>query len=360
MHGDLNCTPSVEMVIVFFSAAAFTLIINHKGLVEQYPTFFSSHDIDCNNLEALSRKLRELTVKEWRENEDDYAGFLTESSVHEEAERFSQQGFFDGQLGDTMVLALSNVLGLPIFVITSIADHAIISIIPRQVLFAFPIYLAYNHCGPGHYDGVLFKDDVPCINVTGSATREPKEVPHFCTCGKNDKQGKPHCNPVKKKYTSVCYCPCYNDGNGCSDICKCKNCHNSLGTSKQVQPSAPPAKKRPRHSWQCKIPSSEEFAVQNEEIISCGTRSTLEFFALEQVLSHCVHQGITPSSANIRLIYKAMYEIMSSTKSTLPIRDLTDNDIESFLGEHEHNRELYKALCLAHIQLEQDSSLNQM
>ena len=81
----------------------------------------------------------------------------------------------------------------------------------------------------------------------------------------------------------------------------------------------------------------------------------MEFFALEQVLCHCVHQGITPSSANIGVVYKAMYEIMSSTNSTLPIRDLTVDEIESFLREHEHNRELFKALCLSHLQLEQDS-----
>ena len=332
---------------------ASTQITNREGLVQQCPTLFSSHDLDYTNLEILSAKLRELAVNEWRENEADYAGFLTESSVRKEAERFSQSGCFDGQLGDTTVLALSNVLGLPLIIITSIANHAVISIIPRQVLFSFPIYLAYSHCGPGHYDGIIATSGIH-VNASAEEPKDQAPLPS-CTCGKNDKQGKPHCNPVQKKYTSVCYCPCYNGGKGCSDLCRCRNCHNSLGQSKQVEQSAPPAKKRPRHAWQKDIPSSEEFAIQSGEKITHGTRSTMEFFALEQVLCHCVHQGITPSSANIGVVYKAMYEIMSSTNSTLPIRDLTVDEIESFLREHEHNRELFKALCLSHLQLEQDS-----
>ena len=159
--GDGNCC---------FSAFAFGLITNREGLVQQCPTLFSSHDLDYTNLEILSVKLRELAVNEWRENEADYAGFLTESSVRKEAERFSQSGCFDGQLGDTTVLALSNVLGLPLIIITSIANHAVISIIPRQVLFSFPIYLTYSHCGPGHYDGIIATSG---IHVNASA-EEPK------------------------------------------------------------------------------------------------------------------------------------------------------------------------------------------
>ena len=133
------------------------------------------------DVNVLSKTLRELAVKEWRENEDEYQGFLVHSNVSEEAEHFLQCGYFEGELGDTMVLALSNALGLPIIVFSSIPNHRFISIFPRQVNISFPIYLAYTHCGPGHYDGVVMKTDTSC---TASDSHETHTKPQYCTCEK--------------------------------------------------------------------------------------------------------------------------------------------------------------------------------
>lgn len=80
------------------------------------------------------------------------------------------------------------------------------------------------------------------------------------------------------KYTTVCYCGCYINGKGCSEMCKCKNCHNAFGHSQKVVASVPPPKKRPKHAWQQHTPSSAEFAYQAGEDISHGPRTSLEFF----------------------------------------------------------------------------------
>ena len=164
-----------------FSSVAFALITNHDVLMQHNSSFFTSKKLVTTDVDVLSKTLRELAVKEWRENEDEYQGCLVHSNVSEEAEHFLQCGYFEGELGDTMVLALSNALGLPIIVFSSIPNHRFISIFPRQVNISFPIYLAYTHCGPGHYDGVVMKTDTSC---TASDSHETHTKPQYCTCGK--------------------------------------------------------------------------------------------------------------------------------------------------------------------------------
>ena len=78
------------------------------------------------------------------ENEEEYSGYVIGCSVHEEAERVSQDGIFAGPLGDTMVPALSNALGLTMFIISSIPDHPVISVLPSKSKF-HSIFILHLH-----------------------------------------------------------------------------------------------------------------------------------------------------------------------------------------------------------------------
>ena len=121
--GDGNCC---------FRAVASSLIINQKVITEHADTFFNHLGIDasCINQSDFAMKLRELVVSEWQQNSETYQGFLTDTTVEDEAELFRSSGYFNSELGDTVLLTLSNVLGVSIVVFTSISGNSVINIVP--------------------------------------------------------------------------------------------------------------------------------------------------------------------------------------------------------------------------------------
>lgn len=75
------------------------------------------------NESALTDKLRALTVSEWSgENRHQYESFLTTDSFETEVELFKHRGYFTGELGNLMVLAMANVLKTPIVIFSSLEN----------------------------------------------------------------------------------------------------------------------------------------------------------------------------------------------------------------------------------------------
>ena len=196
--GDGNCC---------FRSVACSLITNHKAILDQDPLFFGAigiNDIASISEIELSTKLREATVKEWQSHSEEYEGFLTTSTVVEEAKLFFQSGHFNSDLGDTVLLALSNVLGLSIMVFSSIQSHSVINILPRKLKIAIPIHLAHLQYGQGHYDVALVAQDASACDHSG--TQNPLSISPtvvHCSCGKNDKSDQPHCQPITTRYATT-------------------------------------------------------------------------------------------------------------------------------------------------------------
>ena len=75
--------------------------------------------------------------------------------MEDEAQLFCSSGYFNSELGDTVLLTLSNVLGVSIIVFTSISGNSVINIIPQYSRIPVSIHLAYLQYGSGHYDIAL-------------------------------------------------------------------------------------------------------------------------------------------------------------------------------------------------------------
>lgn len=153
--GDGNC---------FFSAVGFhlasrlsspetpQLIINHLngiGITQKM------------SVAEIGQALRMLVVREWRgHREGTYRDFLPEHvDFHAESINFQQSGYFTGDLGDLMPMAMANVLRIPIIIITSEVHTPLINVCPEEaVLHNVPLFLAYNHLGVGHYDAAVTVD----------------------------------------------------------------------------------------------------------------------------------------------------------------------------------------------------------
>ena len=95
----------------------------------------------------MSGELRALKVREIKAHSDDYRGFVIEGDKEEEAEKFLKNGYTSGEIGNCMPLAVSNAKGMPIFIMLS---QPVIALSPRKA-FVFPILVAFNHHGCGHY-----------------------------------------------------------------------------------------------------------------------------------------------------------------------------------------------------------------
>lgn len=202
ISGDGNC---------LFSAVAFSLLQNKNYLIKHDQNFFVSRNLEADR-DRLRITLRKLAVLEWKNNEDIYKGFLTSNStsVTEEADKFLEGGYYNSELGDTMVTALANGLELVIVVLTSIDNYPIMNIVPRHTCTPVTLYVAFNQSGAGHYDGLVPAEEVETPQL-------PKDTnASCCTCGRSDKKNNTHCHPKQRKYTTVCTCSCYNSKISCS------------------------------------------------------------------------------------------------------------------------------------------------
>ncbi len=193
--------------------------------------------------------LHVVAVDEWMKNPKDYEKFLeAEHKVEEEAPRFLQQGHFLGPLGNTMVVAISNALGLPIIVFSSASHYPVISVTPRVCTVSIPLYIALNHAGPGHYDAVSFKNYLSSPS-NSSPSPQPPVQSNRCTCGKGDTHYSTtqRCIIMQFKYTTSIRCPCLSAGQRCTSLCTCHNFNNPQG----VRPNNMSSRDRQRneHAW---------------------------------------------------------------------------------------------------------------
>ena len=74
-------------------------------------------------------------------------------NVKDGLKRFSKSGWFNSSLGDLCVYGCINLLKIPVVVITSFPGSPVLTFVPSTLPSKRPIYIAYNHSSPGHYDG---------------------------------------------------------------------------------------------------------------------------------------------------------------------------------------------------------------
>lgn len=95
-------------------------------------------------------------MNEWLSNPSSYEPFLTSGQDYEtEANLFLQDGHFASELGNSIALAASSGLCLPIVVFTPVLNFPLLPICPQDnALSNDPIYLVYDMSFGAHYDAV--------------------------------------------------------------------------------------------------------------------------------------------------------------------------------------------------------------
>ena len=213
----------------------------------------------------MSSSLRILLVREWMNNPDQYKPFLDSQIEFEtEASLFLNGGNFASQLGNSMPLAMANVLKIPVVVMTKMDNFSIIPITPRESLQSLPVFIAFDH-----YDAVM---QVQPSEPTSENSRYDckKEVsPDGCRCGQGAKKKEAvisSCDQFKKR------CKCFQGITGCTEKCQCLGCKNPYGKNTGgMQMTATGTRKRRSSGITTQLKSGSEFVLKRPCISSVNS-----------------------------------------------------------------------------------------
>lgn len=78
---------------------------------------------------------------------------ISKEELNTETERLREQGTFSGEVGDLVMKVCSDLLQIPLLVVTSMSSYSYVPFIPDQVVVTSTLYVAFNAFGPGHYNG---------------------------------------------------------------------------------------------------------------------------------------------------------------------------------------------------------------
>ena len=336
--GDGNCC---------FYALAFSIHAQCQDIEQKLPQLFA--DLGTG-LADIAHQLRRIAVDEWMNHQDEYQHYLDgEHKVADEAPAFLQNRYFFGPLGNTMVVAISNSLGLPIIIFSSASHYPIISIAPRACRASLPLYIAFNQAGPGHYDAVSFKST---SNLSPPPQQPGDETnPSRCTCGKGNKHysTSERCKIMQYKYTTSIRCPCLLAGQPCTYKCTCHNCANPKGIRPKVTSRV--REQRKRHAWNLKPTKSVIYAHQEQENVLTGPRTQLEYFLILQILRFCRQNHIDTSLDTVHEIYLSCVELAQALDIYQPLGPKRAEEITKIMDEYESHRKVFEATCIAQLKI---------
>ena len=96
------------------------------------------------------------------EDSDQYSNHFPNIDIEHEAPKYLASGVYNGELGDGMLMALSNVVKMYIFNFTSVVNMPLLVVTPSEdVITQNPITAAYNQYGTGHYSSLSPKSIPP-------------------------------------------------------------------------------------------------------------------------------------------------------------------------------------------------------
>lgn len=152
---------------------------------------------------------------------NEYEPFVTISGLSYElqAQEFLNEEHFNSEIGNSIVLAVSNIFQVPIIIFTTMGNLRVLSSIPTtESFFEIPLYLAFTHTGKGHYDAVIYQDltTVGEIDPVEEKNITLQAVSVSCRCGQGRGSKVSESKEVCNNYASLCKC--------FREIQGCKNC----------------------------------------------------------------------------------------------------------------------------------------
>ncbi|XP_031559681.1 uncharacterized protein LOC116295864 [Actinia tenebrosa] len=210
--------------------------------------------------------LRQIFVNAVQSSED-YQQMLgvDQQEMNYETERFRDEGTYCGEMGDLIMKVCSDVLKIPILVVTNLPGLPYIPFVPEQQIVTEMLCMSFNAYGPGHYDATsLLNNDEE--NANEAASNGQRKT---CSCGRNKKgQSVSSCIPFDTDTDAARAgrkCPCVMEGLSCCNSCRCRGCQNKDEISTDTE----------KAQMSCRCGESAEYK-ESKEYIACNntTRKT--------------------------------------------------------------------------------------
>ena len=247
-------------------------------------------------LNGLVRNLRNAFVTELLQNSIKYKPFFVSTIDYDaEASKFSQNGFFIGELGDLMPTAMAAVIQAPIVIFSDISNKPLYFSTPDMITSKASVCVLYR-ASLSHYDAL-----VKSYDLNSSSTSPNKSSRAYCNCGVNKKTEEKSCCP-SPIYSSRC--KCLRLSQPCSLLCRCKNCNNPNGKRPMI--NAAKSRKRQSHTFQMKIPTAKSFAQERDQTLCQGAWSDYETILLLEIGVHNDPQEVTDIYNKLVLYSKSM------------------------------------------------------
>ncbi|CAB4034344.1 Hypothetical predicted protein [Paramuricea clavata] len=196
-----------------------------ETMSKEYTEFITDLGLYKSVEEDMST-LRELFTKEVSSNLDTYKKWinLPDPEAQLEIEQFSKPGWFSSDIGDLCVMVCSRIVQAPIVVITSYIHAPYLPFLPEKLSSSQPLFIAFDHTAPGHYDSTQ--------ELLLPSMKSPTGLK--CSCGKARKGDKEYstksCTETEPGQSK---CSCFKLGQPCGRLCRCKDCCNPLNESER-------------------------------------------------------------------------------------------------------------------------------
>ena len=304
--------------------------------------------------------LRGKLVDEWLSSKEEYEKFLVDTELEDMAPDYRNVGIFTRQLGNMMLLGLANVLKMSFVVFTSMEHFPVIPVSPRtRPITAAPIYLAYNHAGPGHYDAVIFNETITAASSDDPNPKEVQDAPSKvggCRCGK----GAAHKRTADGAIKSFCVqiagerrvsCPCFLAQQGCNN-CRCFNCANRYGKQDNSENKDLKGRQRNRdeHFVQKNSVSSKQLIKERNVNISKTSWSELETLLFESVINEITRKPdgdvLSTDVSYLMKTFNCICNIINSSSLPIPVNGKTIKQIEGKLKHLIQQTTLFRELYM--------------
>lgn len=304
--------------------------------------------------------LRGKLVDEWLSNKEEYEKFLVDTELEDMAPDYRNVGIFTGQLGNMMLLGLANVLKMSFVMFTSMEHFPVIPVSPRtRPITAAPIYLAYNHAGPGHYDAVIVNETITAASSDDPNPKEVQDAPSKvggCRCGKGAAHKRTADGAIKTFCVQIAgerrvSCPCFLAQQGCNN-CRCFNCANRYGKQDNSENKDLKGRQRNRdeHFVQKNSVSSKQLIKERNVNISKTSWSELETLLFESVINEITRKPdgdvLSTDVSYLMKTFNSICNIINSSSLPIPVNGKTIKQIEGKLKHLIQQTTLFRELYM--------------
>ncbi|KAJ7380636.1 hypothetical protein OS493_007001 [Desmophyllum pertusum] len=221
-------------------------------------------------------------------------------------------------------------------------------------IIATPIYLAFNHAGPGHYDAVVI-----CESTVSTGLPDPEPVHDKplkvcgCRCGKGAAQKRSVDGGLKLFCVQIpgerrVSCPCFLAQQGCNN-CKCCNCGNYYGkqdNSQKLDSDIKIQRKRDKHFVQSNSVNSLQLITERNVEVAKTSWSELETLLFESMINTVRNKSdgdlLSSDVAYLMKTFNSLCDIVNSSSLPLPVNGKTNKQIEGKLRHLLQQTTLFK------------------